>query len=48
VAQIIGYFDPQNNQLPDSARAILLVSGITVIILVFLILLGVNLHTRRD
>ena len=48
VAQIIGYFDPQNNQLPDSIRAILLVSGIAVIILVFLVLLGINLRAQRD
>lgn len=47
VAQIIGFFDPLNNQLPADQRALLLVGSIAVIILVYLILLSLNLRARR-
>lgn len=48
VAQIIGYFDPQNNQLNDSLRAVLLIAGVTTIILIFVLVLVVNLRARRE
>jgi len=46
VAQVIGYFDPQNNLLAEPERVVLLVGSIAVIILVFLILLVVNVRRR--
>ncbi len=46
VAQVIGYFDPQNSLPVEPERVVLLVGSIAVIFLVFLILLAVNIRRR--
>jgi hypothetical protein len=46
VAQVIGYFDPQNSLPVEPERAMLLVGSVALIILVFLILLAVNVRRR--